>query len=469
MNAERDHRAWNELALAKLAEGAPELAVEYARRAHQLSRRNADYLNTLGIAHAEAGELELAQAALRKALKLEPRWADAIVNLGKVLEKQEDLPAAAKAYEHAYALSPSFPKLAVTLARTYRQLGLAGKARSLLENSRIDAQDLAMALADCDFELEGEAAALERLRAAVRDHPDWSLARGALAHLLLATAHWREGWRLYRAGEVERFPEDISGRSMLLRGEQGIGDVLFFLRFAPALRARGVRIALACEKKLHSILSAGLVLDEIREDTGEGVRIGDLPLLLESQDTPPAWPLEVRGTANLEKFGPGPYLGVTWRAGTDLGRRRELGQDPGALMKAVAPALLGKALRGWPGTVILLQRGARPADGAEFGAALQGPFHDLSALGDDLPRLLAVLAALDEYVGVSNANIHFLAGLGKTARVLVPYPGEWRWMRRAGPSPWFPGFELYRQPQDRDWASALEQLRSDLLKGREKT
>ena len=459
MSVEHNHRAWNELALAKLAAGEPELAVEYARRAHELSRRNVDYLNTLGIAHAEAGELELAQAAFRKALKIEPGWVDAIVNLGKVLEKQEDLPAAAKAYEHAHALSPSFPKLTVTLARTYRQMGSAGKARSLLENSRIEGQDLVMALADCDFELEGEAAALERLRAAVNDHPDWHLARGALAHLLLSTAHWREGWRLYR----DSSPAPIRGERIVLRGEQGIGDVLFFLRFAPALRARGVRITLACEKKLHSILSPGPVLDEIREDTGEGVRIGDLPLLLESQDTPPAWPLEARAKASLESLGPAPYLGVTWRAGTDLARQREIGEDPSALAKALAPALLGKALRGWPGTVIVLQRGARAADGAEFAAAFQGRFHDLSALGDDLPALLPVLAGLDDYVGVSNANMHFLAGLGKTARVLVPYPGEWRWMRRAGPSPWFPGFAVYRQMQSRDWARALADLRAALF------
>jgi hypothetical protein len=84
-------------------------------------------------------------------------------------------------------------------------------------------------------------------------------------------------------------------------------------------------------------------------------------------------------------------------------------------------------------------------------------------LGEDLPALLCVLASLDDYVGVSNANMHFLAGLGKTARVLVPYPGEWRWMRRPGPSPWFPGFETYRQPRDRDWTMPLEKLRADLF------
>jgi hypothetical protein len=73
-----------------------------------------------------------------------------------------------------------------------------------------------------------------------------------------------------------------------------------------------------------------------------------------------------------------------------------------------------------------------------------------------------VLAELDEYVTVSNTNVHLLAGLGKTARVLVPYPAEWRWMRRDGASPWFAGFPVYRQAQSRDWSAALNQLRSDL-------
>ena len=439
--------------------GEPDLAVEYARRAHELSRRNAGYLNTLGIAHAENGELELAAAVFGKALKLEPANVDALVNLGKVHEKDDDAASALKVYERALALAPEFPKLSVTIARLRRQLGRAAEARFLLQKEarRIDPQDLAIALADCDFEIDGEAAAIDRLRAAVAAHGDWDLARGALAHLLLGTGYWREGWRLYRGPVTHSLPE----KEVLLRGEQGIGDVLFFLRFAPALRARGAEITLACEKKLLSILAAGL--NEVREDRGEGVPIGDLPLLLESEDTPPPWPLHARETADLHKLGPAPYIGVTWRAGTDLARRREFGQDPGALMKAIAPALLGEALRGWPGTVIVLQRGARPRDSGQFGAALGAPFHDLSHLGEDLPALLPVLAALDEYVCVSNANVHFLAGLGKPARVLVPYPGEWRWMRRPGPSPWFPGFPVYRQPQSRDWTAPLARLRADLF------
>ena len=46
--------------------------------------------------------------------------------------------------------------------------------------------------------------------------------------------------------------------------------------------------------------------------------------------------------------------------------------------------------------------------------------------------------------------------------VLVPWPAEWRWMRREGRSPWFPDFPVYRQPVSRDWSAPLEQLRKDL-------
>jgi hypothetical protein len=76
--------------------------------------------------------------------------------------------------------------------------------------------------------------------------------------------------------------------------------------------------------------------------------------------------------------------------------------------------------------------------------------------------LIYFCVELDEYVGVSNTNMHLLAGLGKTARVLVTNPPEWRWLHAAETSPWFPGFRLYRQGQDGDWGGALACLERDL-------
>lgn len=47
-------------------------------------------------------------------------------------------------------------------------------------------------------------------------------------------------------------------------------------------------------------------------------------------------------------------------------------------------------------------------------------------MNEDREDLLALLALLDDYVGVSNTNMHLLGSLGKTARVLVPNPPDWK-------------------------------------------
>src|SRR5207247_1916495 len=184
-----DHRDWNALAWTYLQSGQSELALEAARRAHEGNRNNLDYLNTLGVAYGEMGELARAESSFRKALKRRPVFLDALVNLAKTLEKQERLDESIPLYERALALDETYPKLAANLARLYRQRGDALRARQLLERlaKHVDGQDLAMALAECDYELGSASDAVERLSHAVDQHPEWLLARNALAHALLAS------------------------------------------------------------------------------------------------------------------------------------------------------------------------------------------------------------------------------------------------------------------------------------------
>src|SRR5690349_5659376 len=104
-------------------------------------------------------------------------------------------------------------------------------------------------------------------------------------------------FRARRGTSRDRSPAHRAAR--MAGGAQGVGDVLFFMRFVPLLRARGVTVSLACEKKLVSIL------EDAREYRGEeAMPIGDLPLVLDTEETPPAWPLAVREKASLERFGP---------------------------------------------------------------------------------------------------------------------------------------------------------------------
>ena len=130
--------------------------------------------------------------------------------------------------------------------------------------------------------------------------------------------------------------------------------------------------------------------------------------------------------------------------------------------KEVPLQRLGPAVRDVKGTLLALQRHPRPDEIDTLSALARRPAHDLTALNEDLEAMLALLALIEEYVGVSNTNFHLRAGVSRSARVLVPRPTEWRWLLAGDESPWFPGFRIYRQAADGDWDAVLERLGRDL-------
>ena len=113
--------------------------------------------------------------------------------------------------------------------------------------------------------------------------------------------------------------------------------------------------------------------------------------------------------------------------------------------------------------MVLLQRAPDAGEKEAFHEGLGRRTLDLSKVNEDLEDALALLSLLDEYVCVSNTNVHLTATLpSKTARVLVGMPSEWRWGLRQAASPWFPDFPVYRQSDDRSWDEALRKLARDL-------
>jgi Flp pilus assembly protein TadD len=472
----RDAEAWHVLAVIAVRAGRPLDAVEQAGRAHALDRRNPLFLNTLGVAHSEAGNIEEAVRCFNRAIKERPAHAESHYNLGKALAKLEDWPGAERSYKRARQLDPSRADFANNLAALYCHLGRFGEALPLLNEAyartpgdETVATNRSIAL----HAVSGPAAAIEELASFALRYPQAAKARVALGRFLLAHGRVAEGWREYawRRPPPGPLPGISPGQRSLLLPEQGIGDHLFFLRFVPGLRECGVHVAFACPPKIAPLLAETGAVDELcpencrQADYDVAVSIGDLPLLLHDWRTPPPVRLNAGPVAEwrerLADLGPAPYLGVTWRGGTRRTDTREFaarGEVP--LYKEIGVETLATALRGWRGTVLVLQRLPAHGEVAAFSKALGRPAHDLSALNDSLLDMSAVLTLIEEYVGVSNANMHIRAGLGRCARVLVPFPPEFRWMDAGEESPWFPGFRVLRQPPSHDWSGPLAALHS---------
>ncbi len=433
----------------------------------------------------DIGRFGEAEALLRRIIERAPEQVEAHLWLGAALSHLGRLRDALPCYRTATTLAPNDAGAALAYAELLMEngsitAGLRWYARACnLTGGAHAADSLGDALLGAGLYAEGWAAYVQR--------PYVAALREQLRVSPLMTA----------------LPERLDGKHVCLVNEQGLGDEIFFLRFSPELRARGARITYHASAKLCSMLARTDGLDAVIGENAPlpaadvTMLIGDLPHALHAlpatsfraictpgdktairefaQHTAVFWPalppsiaLEplaeqvARMRGRLAHAGLPPYLGITWRAGTPP--QLQQGED-WALHKSIPVTQLAAALRDFRGTLIALQRRPAAAEIDTLSSALAQTVHDFTAMNEDLEGMLALLSLIDEYVGVSNTNMHLRAAAGRSARVLVPCPAEWRWMACGRESPWFPGFSVYRQGFDGDWMPALAALAADLSRG----
>lgn len=484
---------WYNLANAVNEQKRYEEAAGLYARAAQLAPQFAEARNNLGSALYRLGRLEDAEAAFRACLALKPEFLPAYASLAIVLNDLRRPRDAEALCRESLARDPNQPNALSMLGKALSlqnrwQEGIAFHERAVALNpGSAEAHGyLGDALARTG-RLDAALAAFDRAIALNADvpYPHFAKAMALLAHGRIPEAaaeyRHRDARKLLEAQHPaiafsEALPDDLTGRQVRLFGEQGIGDELFFLRYAPAIKSRGARVHVRANPKIAGILARCGAIDEVTTPAealphpapDPVVLVGDLPLATRQSSSagyPPPLPLipqaqsAERAARLLAALGPPPYFGLTWRAGTELGAQR--GQL-WLLSKEIPLAPFATAVRGIEATLVSLQRNPRAGETEELARLAGRPVHDLSALNENLEDMLAVLAAIQDYVGVSNTNMHLRAGAGKTARVLVPWPAEWRWMAEGDESPWFPGFRVYRQQADGGWDDALRRLAADL-------
>lgn len=432
----------------------------------------------------DLGRFAEAEAQCRDMLRAEPEFANAHALLATAIAAQSRLTEALPHFRSAAALSPATQRYGATYATALCELGQVEDG--LREFGRLLKQP-------------GDTQVFEQM----------------LMPVLLGNGFLSEGWSRHRVRPTyfricahftrlnlqQSLPVPLAGKHIGLVCEQGLGDELFFLRFAPHLKALGVRITYCASPKLGAMLKRVGCIDAVVTDADAlpqcdaNILVGDLPHALDELDDalprhcddhapgsllhdypwqrPPYAALPPRSLRiaplpdmiaqvreRLARAGPPPYLGITWRGGTAPDHQRGAEWK---LFKEIPILQLAQALGGWRGTFLALQRNPAADELAAIQTALGRPVADFTDINDDLEQMLALMDLIEDYVGVSNTNMHLRAAAGHCARVLVPAPADWRWTP-AGMSPWFPGFAVYRQLPDSRWDDALAALGRDLAK-----
>lgn len=406
--------------LFRLADRPAEAIADYEAVLRSEPHR-ADVLNNLGTALLTLGHHDEALSAYENAITEDPKCAEAWYNLGNVLQKRGQVERARAAYREALALVPD-------LAEAHMEIG-----HSLLLEGNFDGWPY--------LEWRWQT---RYLKDAPRpsERPVWfgeATPSGAPCP-----------WSL--AGP------SLSGKTILLWAEQGLGDTLQFVRFVPVVAAVAARVILRVQASLRELMqSLGSPWTVIGDD--EPIPLHDvhcpllsLPLALGFKTLPARQPYlradaekAARWTALL---GPKPRLrvGLAW-AGRQYGVINPTRDMPLAALLPLADANVE-----W----VSLQKETQAKDEGAL-EAFAGLRHFEAELFD-YSETAALIDCLDLVISVDTSVAHLAGALGKPCWLMLRADSEWRWQRDRADSPWYPTLEIFRQPNTGDWDDVVAQI-----------
>jgi Flp pilus assembly protein TadD len=484
-------------ATSLLNQGMLAEAEAYFRDVLRICPDHADSLNNLGTAVWRQGRVQEAERYYRMARSLQPDDSAILNNLGNVFREQRVLGRAVRLHRRAVELQPDSPRALMNLGVTLSELGKLDEALGFIRESL----ELDPDFADCHVNLGLTLARQGNLDEAILSYeralelqPDFPEARRNRAYIWLARGDFERGWPEYewrlQCPKFRTLPvnrprwagEDLRGRTILLHAEQGAGDTLQFIRFAPLVKERGARVLVACPESLVRLVGrcrgVDLAVDWMSPlpECDVQAPLLSLPSILETTlvDLPTQVPYLSADETALE----------TWR----MVVTRALGQgagtcDPSQVFKiGIAwqgnrdhpvdrwrsfPLTQFASLARLPGVrLISLQKG----DGAEQLARLAGrfPVAELAAEAQNGEALrdffdtAAVIRGLDLVVAPDSAVAHLAGSLGVRVWVALSTVGEWRWLIDREDSPWYPTMRLFRQSAFGDWDGVFERMASTL-------
>jgi tetratricopeptide (TPR) repeat protein len=507
-------RAQNNLGIVLAARGKPTEAIEAYRQAIDLDENFAEAHNNLGTVLQSTGELDQAIVHYRRAVAINPRYAAAHSNLGAALEIKRDFRAAAEAYrqalghdprhvnslvslgkiledqgqpdealacyDRAVAADPMFAQALVHRANVYKTLGRVRDAEAGYETALGIDPDNVEAHTNISLlqsELGQFSAALAHLDQAAQIQPESALVRNNRGMLLLLLGDFARGWGEYewrwQAPGAGHRPAagpgwdggPLDGRTILLYPEQGSGDMLQFIRYAPLVKARGGRVIVGCAERMVPILSTCRGIEQFYSQTTTppfdthaalislpGIFKTDLasipadvPYLSAEPDRIERWRKRLRDDGRLR-------VGINWQGST----KYVLDHQRSMPLAQFGPLAQTEGVR-----LISLQKG----EGVEQLADAPFPVEQLGEAVDQDAAFCdtaAVIKNLDLVITSDTAVAHLAGALGAPVWLALGLSPDWRWLLNRDDSPWYPTMRLFRQSQLGDWPGVFGRMAADL-------
>ena len=483
--------AFNNRGNALVELGRFEDALLSLNRAAKLKPLDPSTFYNRGRALKSLGRLKEALEDFNHAIELSPDFAEAYCNRGVVLQDLKSFDHALRDYLKAQELNPVLAMAVFNQADLYEELGELEKAIDFYTRAitlRTDYVDAWVNKGNLEKNLgrleEAEAsyASAQNIDSELSELVKWNQSL-----LALLGGRYQEGWKLYEArwtggnqiikpgyrksplwlGDIP-----ISGKSLFVYVEQGLGDTLQFCRYIPMLIKMGAKINFEVQEPLKELLGTlcdGLVIsvqgDKVPRTDFQAPLLSlplafgteldsipcDIPYLYADPEKAENWKQSL-GQPN------GLRVGLVWSGGFRHNR-----PDLWAVNERRNIQLEMLASLNIPGIEFYSLQKGKEAEAQRHtleSAGWEGPpITDHTDAFLDFSDTAAFIECLDLVISVDTSTAHLAAAMGKSTWILNRFDTCWRWLLERETSPWYPTVRLFRQPSYGDWASAVSDLK----------
>ncbi len=467
-----------------------EEALSSYNRALALRPDYAEALSNRGATLKELKRFEEALASYDRALIVRPDFAETLSNRGVALKELARFEEALASYDHALTVRPDYAEALSNRGATLHELGRFEEALASYDRALTVRPNYAEALFNRGTtlsDLRQFEQALASYDRALTLRPDYADAHYNEALCRLLTGDFNRGWEKNEwrwetraAGNQKRNfaqpqwlgSDEITGKTILLHAEQGLGDTIQFCRYVPLVAERAARVVLEVQKPLYELMSTlpGKAQIVSRGDPlpdfdihcpllslplAFGTRLNTIP-----SQTPYLSAPESKTSAWRNRLGKRqkPRVGLAWAGNPrkELPNANQIDRQRSIQFDRLAPLLQVTECEFYS-----LQKG----DDAVMqlrDSLLRQQVIDWTDDLHDFADTAALIENLDLIITVDTSVAHLAGALGKPFWLLNRYNTCWRWLLDRDDSPWYPTARLFRQDDTRQWDNVMARVHAAL-------
>jgi len=466
---------------------------------------DARLVNQLGLVLMEAGNLQGAEERFKQAASYDKHYPDPWNNLGIVAQRRRTFSTACEYFRQAIAIAPNYPMAQGNLGLSLRELQKPNEALVYLQQavnldpaSAVHRLNLGILLADMEaledakaqlirateiapkmadiyvalgntlYKLGQQDQAVTMLEKALSLDTNNAEAQASLGEIELALGNFLEGWAHYefrlagRESTRQDYPykswegDDLQGKTLLVYGEQGLGDTILFASCIPDVLQKAASCVLVCDPRLAPLFQCAFPEVLVMEHTPKSplpiipvpvdacAAIGSLPRYFRTHwsDFPSKAylrpePERVHYWRNqLDSLGSGIKVGISWRGGL---------VKTGRAARSLELNELLPLLHLEDAHFISLQYDECAQELLHLREEANLTVHHWPQAVHSLEETAALMCALDLIVTVCNTNVHLGGAMGAPVWVLVPANPAWRYLLTGDHVPWYGSVRLFRQ------------------------